>query len=128
MTLTQRVVEVKALAEGLWFLPAPARAPLADKLHGLGYRVHPELAVLRLEREGPKQMGNHAPQHPVKIDTETGLDFLRSTGNTDLADRIEAAKTPEQIKVERDRLAPKIPENLAVLEDRIGSVRPEDLE
>lgn len=128
MTLTARVIEVKALAERLWFLPPPARTPLADKLHGLGVRVHPELAVLKLEREGPKQMGNHAPSRPVKIDKESGIAFLRGSGNGDLADRIENANTPEQVAVERDRLAPKIPDNLATLEERIGAVRPEDLD
>lgn len=129
--LSSKAVEVRAIADVLWFLPPPARAPIADKLHGLGVRVHHELATLQLEREGPKQMGNHAKQRPVKIDKDTGLQFLRSTGDpklVDLADRIENAQTPEQIRAERERLAPDIPQNLAVLEERINSVRPEDLE
>lgn len=131
MVLSERVSEVKALAERLWFLPAPARAPLADKLHGLGVRVHPELATLRLERDGPKYLGNHAPQRVVKIDNETGLKFLRSTGDpdlSDLADRIENANTEQDRARERDRLKDRIPDDLKLIEDKLGSVRAEDLE
>lgn len=42
---TDRVNRVRALAELLDFLPPPARAEHADKLDGLGLRVHPEAAV-----------------------------------------------------------------------------------
>lgn len=125
--LSARVVEVRSLAEGLWFLPRPARAPIADKLHGLGYRRHPELATMQIETDGPKEFANVAPQHVVKIDQDTGIQFLRESGNHELADRIEAAQTEKQRAAERDRLAPKIPESLKVAEEQLARTRPEDL-
>lgn len=128
--LSQRVTEVRALAEGLWFLPRPARAPIADKLHGLGYRRHPELATLKVETEGPREFANIAPQHVVKmdqIDRDAGIEFLRGSGNTELADRIESAQTEEQRAAERARLAPKIPESIKIAEEQLARTKPQDL-
>lgn len=76
----------------LWFIPPPGRMMLADKLHGLGIRHHAELATLQLEREGPKALGNHAPQRVVaKSSMQEGLEALRQV-NPDLVARIDAAK------------------------------------
>lgn len=89
--MSQRVVEVRALAEILYFLPAPAKMMIADKMHGLGARVHPELATLELHREGPAELGNHAPQTPVrKAALRDGMAALAQV-NPALAARIAAA-------------------------------------
>lgn len=129
--ISERVAEVRALAQALWFLPPPARAPIADKLHGLGVRVHPELATLQLERQGPAMMGAHAAQEPVKIDREAGLRFLRGSGNPnleDLADRIDAADTPEKRAVEAERLRPVAQASIDAVADHLATVTPADLE
>ncbi|WP_458317102.1 hypothetical protein [Mycolicibacterium brisbanense] len=128
---TARVFEVRALAQVLWFLPPPARPVIADKLHGLGVRVHPELATLQLERTGPAAMGNHAQQQPVTIDRDTGLRFLRGSGNPklqEMADRIEAADTEEKRAAERARLEPLIGDSIRTVTEHVENVDPEDLE
>lgn len=128
--LTARVLEVRALAQVLWFLPAPARAPIADKLHGLGVRVHPELATLKIERTGPAALGNHAQQEPVKIDRDSALRFLRGSGNQnlqDMADRIEAADTPEKRAVEAERLKPLIDDSIRTVTEHVENTDPESL-
>lgn len=90
--LSDRIIEVRALAETLWFLPPPGRRMIADKLHGLGVRLHPELATLVLEREGPKELGNHAPQRVVKKQSmNEDLEKLRAINPT-LAARIDGAR------------------------------------
>jgi hypothetical protein len=123
---SQRIMEVLALADVLWFLPRPARRPIADKLHGLGVRVHPQLATLKVETEGPAHLSNVAPQHVVAIDKKQGLQVLRGmadqTGDgylADLADRIEDADTEQKMAAERARLAPKIPASLKTVEDHL---------
>lgn len=129
--LSERVSEVRALAQVLWFLPPPARAPIADKLHGLGVRIHPELATLQLERQGPAMMGAHAAQEPVKIDREAGLRFLRGSGNPNLeqlADRIDAADTPEKMAAEAARLRPVAEASIAAVAEHVETVTPADLE
>lgn len=89
---TPRVTEVRAIADTLWFLPPPGRMMIADKLHGLGLRTHPELATMALEREGPVQLGNHAPQRVVKKSSlNEGMAALRQI-NPALAARIDAAR------------------------------------
>lgn len=86
-----RVTEVRAIAELLWFLPPPGRMMIGDKLHGLGMRAHPELATLQLEREGPVELGNHAPQRVVKkASVNEGMERLRQI-NPSLAAQIDAA-------------------------------------
>ncbi|OCB42139.1 hypothetical protein A5721_28940 [Mycobacterium vulneris] len=121
-------MEVMALADVLWFVPRPARRPIADKLHGLGVRVHPELATLQVETPGPKQFANITPQHVVAIDKTKGLEFLRGaaeqTGDpnlADLADRIEAADTEEKMAAERARLAPQIPDAVRLVGERLDT-------
>lgn len=90
--LSDRIIEVRTLAETLWFLPPPGRRMIADKLHGLGVRVHPELATHQLEREGPKELGNHAPARVVKKQSmNEDMDKLRLI-NPALAARIDAAR------------------------------------
>lgn len=92
MTLSERVVEVRAIAAVLWFLPPPAKNQIADKLHGLGLRLHAELATLEVQREGPAALGNHAPQTVVskKSVTTESMDALRAIA-PDLVEKIEAA-------------------------------------
>lgn len=91
--ISQRITEVRDLATTLWFLPPPGRRMIADKLHGLGVRVHPELATMMLEREGPKELGNHAPQRVInKTSVNEDLDNLRKI-NPALAAQIDAART-----------------------------------
>lgn len=124
---TERVFEVRALAQALWFLPPPARAPIADKLHGLGVRIHPELATLQLERTGPASLGNHAQQQPVKIDRDAALRFMRGSGMGEMADRIEAADTPEKRAAEAERIKPIAVESLRTVTEHIENVDPEDL-
>lgn len=128
MAPSQRVMEVMALADVLWFVPRPARRPIADKLHGLGVRVHPELATLQVETPGPKQFANITPQHVVAIDKTKGLEFLRGaaeqTGDrnlADLADRIEAADTEEKMAAERARLAPQIPDAVRLVGEHLDT-------
>lgn len=90
--VSSRVQEVRDIAATLWFIPPPGRMMLADKLHGLGVRQHPELATLELEREGPVELGNHAPQRVVKkAVVSEGMDALRKI-NPSLAARIDAAQ------------------------------------
>jgi hypothetical protein len=134
--LSARVIDVRALADVLWFLPPPARAMIADKLHGLGVRVHPELATLELQREGPKAMGNHAPQTVVKKAPPgvkaAMLDMLRQA-NPDLAARIDAAGgvdglTDEQRRVfAAEALAAHQATN-AEANARMDAAKPEDFE
>lgn len=56
------------LAGALWFLPPPARRPVAQLLAARGFRRHPDLAVKQPVRTGEAWMGNHAPQalEPIK--------------------------------------------------------------
>jgi hypothetical protein len=143
--LSERVVEVRAIAAVLWFLPPPARPQFADKLHGLGLRMHSELATLELFREGPKEMGNHAPQRVVqKTADEHGMDALRQV-NPDLVARIEAAHADQSVvarlkeaKTEPERVALarelglEVPDDIMGQVDRlkaqVDSMQPEDLE
>lgn len=112
--LSDRITEVRELSETLWFLPPPGRRMIADKLHGLGVRVHSDLATLVLEREGPKELGNHAPQRIVqKGSLDEDMAKLRllnpslaaridaARADPEMAQKIDAAKTPE----ERDYIA-----------------------
>lgn len=95
--LSARVQEVRDLADTLWFLPPPGRRMLADKLHGLGVRVHPELATMQLEREGPKELGNHAPQRVIKkASVDADLENLRQISPS-LAAQIDAARNDPEM-------------------------------
>lgn len=134
--LSARVIEVRALAEVLWFLPPPARAMIADKLHGLGVRVHPQLATLELQREGPKEMGNHAPQQVVKKAppevTAAMLDVLRQA-NPDLAARVDAAGGVDSLTEEQRRAfaAEALARHQATnteANQRMDAAKPEDFE
>lgn len=134
--LSVRVIDVRALADVLWFLPPPARAMIADKLHGLGVRVHPELATLELQREGPKQMGNHAPQTVVKKAPPevkaAMLDILREA-NPDLAARIDTAGGFEHLSDEQRQAfaAEAMARHQAAqaeANERMDAAKPEDFE
>lgn len=145
MALSDRVLEVRAIAALLWFLPPPARNPIADKLHGLGLRAHPELATLELHREGPAELGNHAPQHPVsKTADQQGMEILRSVdpalaekidaahANRDIATRIRAAKTDaEKVELARE-LGIDVPDDVFAAVDelkaKVDKLTPEDFE
>jgi hypothetical protein len=138
---SERVTEVRELASVLWFLPPPGRAMIADKLHGLGVRVHGELATLQLEREGPKELGAHAPMRVVKkASMNEGMEALRQI-NPALAARIDAAKADPEMAAKiaaaetaaaqapiAEALGINITEDLKVIENEIGKVTPEDLE
>lgn len=134
--IAQRITEVRDLAETLWFLPPPGRRMIADKLHGLGVRVHPELASLQLEREGPKELGNHAPQRVVKKSSmDEGMIALRKV-NPVLAARIDAAKADPAMAerlaaaktaAEQEALGAELGINVADARDELGKLNPDDL-
>lgn len=120
--ISQRVQEVRDLAEALWFLPPPGRRMIADKLHGLGVRVHPELATMQLECEGPKELGNHAPQRVIKkASVNEDLEKLRQI-NPGLAAAIDNARSDPEMRAridaaqtfeERDTIAKSMGINVA---------------
>lgn len=134
--ISQRVQEVRTLAETLWFLPPPGRMMIADKLHGLGVRVHPQLATLQLEREGPKELGNHAPQRVVKKSSmDEGMTALRQI-NPELAARIDAAKADPQMAeriaaaktaAEQGPIGAELGINVTDAQDEIAKLKPDDL-
>ena len=86
--------EVLALVGVLWFLPPPARTPIAEGLHGLGVRVHPDLATSVMVTDATPGMGNHAAKAPM---AKQALDFLRET-QPDLAAKIELAQQDPQAR------------------------------
>ena len=86
--------EIAAIVDVLWFLPPPARVPIADGLHGLGVRVHPELATSVMVTDDTPGMGNHAPKAPL---AKRALEFLEQS-NPELAAKIAAAQTDPQAK------------------------------
>ena len=94
--------EVLALVGVLWFLPPPARTPIAEGMHGLGVRVHPELATSAMVTDSNSPgMGNHAAKAPM---AKQALDFLRET-QPDLAAKIQVA---QQDPAARARLAAEL--------------------
>jgi hypothetical protein len=124
--LSDRIIGVRALAEVLWFLPPPGRKMIADKLYGLGVRVHPELATLALEREGPKELGNHAPMRVVKkASINEDMDKLRAM-NPELAARIDAAQADPAMK--QRIVAAKTPEERDFIAKAMGINIAQDLE
>lgn len=122
-----KVLEVMRLADVLWFVPRPARRPIADKLHGLGVRVHSELASLAVETPGPGQLANVTPQHVVALDPQKSLEFLKGaaaqTGSAhlaNLAERVESASTPEELAAERARMQPLVTDSIQVVTDYLN--------
>ena len=112
----------------LWFLAAPSRVPIATGMHELGVRVHPELATKQLVREGPAEMGNHAPQRLAAMDPAAARRVLRQI-NPALADRIEAAENDPALKQQIGaEFAPKIAADIAHLNKHVPDLKPEDLE
>jgi hypothetical protein len=97
--------EIVAIVDTLWFLPPPARVPIAEGLHGLGVRVHPELATSVMVTDDTPGMGNHAPRAPL---AKRALDFLEQS-NPDLAAKITAAQADPQAK---HRLAAQLREQI----------------
>jgi hypothetical protein len=98
--------ELLALVSVLWFLPPPARTPIAEGLHGLGVRVHPELATSVMVSDTTPGMGNHAAKAPM---AKQALDFLRET-QPDLAAKIQVA---QQDPAARARLAAELRAKIA---------------
>jgi hypothetical protein len=105
--------EVAAIVGVLWFLPPPARVPIAEGMHGLGVRVHPELATSLVVAEEAPGLGNHAARAPM---AKQALQFLEET-NPELAARIKAAQTPHAKRALADELRPKIAADIATLQD-----------
>lgn len=119
--------QCRMLAKCLWFLPPPARAPIADGLYGLGVRVHPELASKELVTEGPAGFGPHRPQRLAKIQSRTdAMDIIRQF-NPELAGKLDAAETERQKQDLLAEIRQKIPEVIARAEQRLAEVSPEDL-
>lgn len=114
MAVSDRVREVRELADDLWLLPPPARREIADKLHGLGWRKHHDLATLEIHRDGPAAMGNHRPAYPVskKSTSAEAMDMLR-TVQPDLVAKIEAARSREDVLARMADIKPKIGEDPA---------------
>ena len=98
--------EVAAIVNVLWFLPPPARTPVADGLHGLGVRVHPELATSVMITDATTGMGNHAARAPI---AKQALDFLWET-QPDLAEKIRIAQSDPQ---QREKLTAELRSKIA---------------
>ena len=82
------------ISQALYFIPPPARAPIAVGLYDLGMRLHPELATKGLVQLGPAGMGAHRRQRLVDVNSQRdGMAFLRDNMPA-LAAKIEAATTP----------------------------------
>jgi hypothetical protein len=126
MSDRERIEQVRAMAKQLaFFLPPPARAPIADKLFGLGFRLHTELATAELSApEGPKEMGNWRAQHVQQRSLEGFLEFA----DKELYERYMAAQTDEQKAVLREEIRHKYGSRIADLEKRVSAAKPEDLE
>ena len=100
--------EIAAIADVLWFMPPPARVPVAEGLHGLGVRVHPELATsVMVTDNSAAGMGNHAAKAPI---AKQALAFLEET-NPALAAQIRVAQANPAA---RERLVTE-------LRDKIGA-------
>lgn len=93
--------ELLALVGVLWFLPPPARTPIAEGLHGLGVRVHSELATSVMVTDNTPGLGNHAAKAPM---AKQAFKFLQET-QPDLAAKIQVA---QQDPSERARLAAEL--------------------
>lgn len=119
MSVTERAAEVRLIASVLWFLPAPAKGPIADKLHGLGIRMHPELADLTLQREGPDWMGPHAPQTPVRKDVMKQLEEIVEHTDPAFAAKIKAAKTDAEKQAVWAEVKAKHPDDVAQVDSLI---------
>ena len=107
--------EIAAIVDVLWFMPPPARVPVAEGLHGLGVRVHPELAtsVMVTDNSTPG-MGNHAAKAPIAMQA---MAFLEET-NPELASRIRVVQgNPAAREKLVAELRDKIGTDVAVLQD-----------
>lgn len=138
--------EIQAIADQLYFLPVPGRKMMAYQLRARGVTVHSDEATLVLEREGPANLGKHAPQRVVKKQSvEEGMEALRAMqpelaaqidaarANPEAAAKIDAAKS----MADRDAIAKSlgitefetktIAQGLRVLSDQVENVNPKDL-
>lgn len=124
MSLSTRIEQVRAIADALWLLPPPARREVADKLFGLGIRMHPDLATLEIERDGPAAMGNHRPSRPVskKSSTAETMDMLRSV-QPEMVAKIEAAHKRDDVLERMAAIKPKIGEDKAADAQRAALAR-----
>lgn len=59
---------VGSLEELLWMMPPPGRKMYAPQLADAGVRVHPELAIKKVNRIGPAVEGNWAARRVDKIE------------------------------------------------------------
>jgi hypothetical protein len=84
------------LGKLLFFLPPPARAPIAQGLYEMGVRVHPDLATKDVMFTGPPGMGQHRMGRVVDIKTaRDGMEVIKQF-TPDLYDKMQAATTERQ--------------------------------
>jgi hypothetical protein len=122
--------EVAAVAAVVgFFLPPPARKPIAEKLCEFGVRVHPELATKELVAHGPADLGNWRPQYVQKIDrdvadpvnkervahvraiTQVLSAILRRPGPAPIADKLYGLGARFHPELATNELAAEIPSN-----------------
>lgn len=120
--------QCRMLAKCLWFLPPPARAPIADGLYGLGVRVHPELASKELLADGPPGLGAHLPQRLANIKSRADSMAIIRQINPELADKIDQAETERQKQQLLTEIRQQIPDVIERARQRLASVSPEDLQ
>lgn len=115
------------IAKALWFLPPPARAPVAQGMYDLGIRGHPELATMALEGLGSPGLGMHQPQRLVGIKSKReGMDIVRQFA-PGMADKMDAATTEREKMLLLKEIRERYPNLIAEAEQKLAAVDPEDL-
>jgi hypothetical protein len=92
----EEIDQMVMLSRGLWFLPRPARQPIAKGLYELGFRVHPELATKQVVTDGVPGLANIAPQALVNIQSQREGEHIIRQFAPDLAEKMDAATTSAQ--------------------------------
>lgn len=126
----ERLDQGRMLAKALWFLPAPARAEIADGLYGLGVRIHPELATKELQTDDPAGLGAHRRQRLVNITAaRSGQDSMAIVRQfaPELAAKIDAAETERQKQDLLAEIGERYPDIIARIDQQLRNTRPEDL-
>lgn len=128
MGVSDRVREVRELADDLFFMPAPARREVADKMHGLGWRKHDELATLEIERVGAEWMGNHRMAYPVAKkakapESEAAMMDMLERVDPGTAAKIREARERDDVLAQMAAIEPKIGEDKAADAKRVRLAR-----